>query len=121
MIDPNIVDIFNDPVWEVLARCSRPQYGYEFVEPIAVVRKVGIRVVVRLSRDRPRDNARSTNRFAVLNEQGQWSRTTPFVGLSDVAYHLRHTGWGDASVTPAEDEMQRTVQRLVKLLKNYTT
>ena len=56
MIDPNIVDIFNDPVWEVLARCSRPQYGYQFVEPIVVVRKAGIRVVVRLSRDRPRDN-----------------------------------------------------------------
>jgi len=109
----------SDPIFEVLARCSRPQYGYGFVEPVAVVvqKAGGIRVVVRLSREQPHDNLRSTNRFAVLNEQGQWSRTEPFVGLSEVAYHLRHTGWGAATVTPADDDMLRTVKRLEKMLR----
>ena len=120
MIEERVLSVLSDPMFEALARCSRPQYGYGFVEPVAVVvqKAGGIRVVVRLRRERPHDNLRSTNRFAVLNEQGQWSRTEPFVGLSDVAYHLRHTGWGDATLTPADDNMLRTVKRLEKMLKN---
>ena len=119
MVDPAILNYLNDPVVEAIARCSRPQRGYRFVEPVAVVRNPGLLVVVRLYRNRPRWRV-TTNQFAVLDAQGQWIWSR-FVGLADVAYHLRRDGWSNALITAADEETERTAARLKSLVRQDVT